>query len=331
MTVQITVIGLGQVGTSIGLALESQKDRILRVGHEKNMEYARTAEQMGAFDKIMHNLHAAVEQADIVILAVHEDQIRNTLEQIARDLKEGAVVMDTSTNMIKVGEWMKELLPPDRYFATISPTINPIYMDTLRLGPAEAHADLFKKSCLVITSPVGMPADAIRLATELAILLGAEPFYADPYEFDGLVAGSKVLPLLTSAAFVNATTGQPGWREGRKLAGKYFHHLSSPMMLLPEGASLEKMSMMDRENVVRVLNNLMYSLMDFRDAIQDEDREKLDSLVKQAKDNQAEWYNARMGATFDKDPNKVDIPTAGENIAQFFTGGLFKKRDDKKK
>ncbi len=330
MTVQITVIGLGQIGTSIGLALEPQKERILRVGHDRNMDISRQVEKMGAFDKIIHNLHAAVEQADIVILAIHEDQIRNTLEQIARDLKEGAVVMDTSTSMIKVGSWMKELLPPDRYFATISPTINPNYMDTLRLGPDEARADLFKKSALVITSPVGMPADAIRLASELAGLLGAEPFYADPYEFDGLIASSKVLPLLLSAAFVNATVDQPGWREGRRLAGKYYHHLSSPMMFLPEGESLEKLAMMDKENVVRVINNIMYSLMDIRDAVQEEDREKLDTLIKHAKTSQADWYNQRMGANWEKDQNRADIPSAGENLAHFFTGGLFKKRDDKK-
>ncbi|MCE5208801.1 MAG: prephenate dehydrogenase/arogenate dehydrogenase family protein [Chloroflexi bacterium] len=330
MTVQITVIGLGQIGTSIGLALEPQKERILRVGHDRNMDISRQVEKMGAFDKIIHNLHASVEQADIVILAIHEDQIRNTLEQIARDLKEGAVIMDTSTSMIKVGSWMKELLPPDRYFATISPTINPNYMDTLRLGPDEARADLFKKSALVITSPAGMPADAIRLATELAGLLGADAFYADPYEFDGLVASSKVLPLLLSAAFVNATVDQPGWREGRRLAGKYYHHMTSPMMFLPEGESLEKLAMMDRENVVRVINNLMYALMDIRDAVQEEDREKLDSLIKHAKDSQAEWYNQRMGANWEKDQNRSEIPSAGENLSRFFTGGLFKTRDDKK-
>ena len=330
MTVQITVIGLGQVGTSIGLALEPQKERILRVGHDRKADIARQVEKMGAFDKIINNPHAAVEQADIVVLALHEDQIRNTLELIKDDLKEGAVVMDTSTSMIKVGSWMKELLPPDRYFATISPTINPVYMDTLRLGPDEAHADLFKKSALVITSPVGMPADAIRLASELAALLGAEPFYADPYEFDGLIAQSKVLPMLLSAAFVNSTTGKPGWREGRRLAGKYFHHLTSPMMFLPEGETLEKLAMMDKDNVVRVLNDMMYAIMDFRDAIQDEDREKLDALVKQARDSQAEWYNQRMAGDWDKDPNKPQLPSTGENLARFFTGGLFKKRDEKK-
>ena len=85
MTVQITVIGLGQVGTSIGLALEPQKERILRVGHDRKADIARQVEKMGAFDKIINNLHAAVEQADIVVLALHEDQIRRCVDHLPQE------------------------------------------------------------------------------------------------------------------------------------------------------------------------------------------------------------------------------------------------------
>lgn len=331
MTVQITILGLGQVGTSIGLALEPHKERIMRVGHDRRGDAARAAEKMGALDKVVSNLHSAVESADIVVLAIPEDQIRNTLELIAPDLKEGSVVMDTSVCMVTVGQWMKELLPQDRYFATISPSINPQYMQNLEAGAEEAHADLFQKSVLVITSPAGMPADAIRLATELAGLLGATPFFADPYEFDGLVASSYVLPQLMSVALVNATIEQPGWREGRKLAGKPYNHMTESLMYLPDGNSLEHQARMNKENVVRVINDLVISLKDIRDAIQDEDREALDKLVRNARTGQADWFNQRMGAEWEKDSSRADIPSTGENLSRFFTGGLFKKRGDKKK
>ena len=38
MPVQITIIGLGQIGASMGLALAAHKDAILRVGHDKKLE-----------------------------------------------------------------------------------------------------------------------------------------------------------------------------------------------------------------------------------------------------------------------------------------------------
>lgn len=331
MTVQITIIGMGQVGTSIGLALEPQKERITRVGHDRRGENARQAEKMGAVDKVVGNLHAAVEGADIVILAIHEDQIRNTLELISPDLKEGSVLMDTSTSMVTVGKWAKELLPEDRYFATISPSVNPQYMESLQMGPEAAHADLFQKSVLVISSPSGMPADAIRLATELAGLLGATPFFADPYEFDGLIASSKVLPQLIAVALVNATVEKPGWREGRKLAGKYYNHVTEPLMYMPEGSTLESLAMMNKENVTRVINDLVYALIDIREAIEDEDREKLDKLVASARKGQATWFNQRMAAEWEKESARSNVPSSGEHLSRFFTGGLFKKREDKSK
>ena len=331
MSIQITIIGTGQVGASIGLALAPQKERILRVGHDIRMDVARQAEKIGAIDKVISNLHAAVEGADIVILAIPEDQIRDTLQLIASDLREGSVVMDASTCMVSIGELARELLPRDRYFATISPSINPQYIDDLTAGVESAHADFFQKSVLVISSPWGMPADAIRLATELASLLGATPYYADPHEFDGLVAASHVLPQLMSVALVNATAEQPGWREGRKLAGKLYNRITAPLMFLPDGNTLEKTALMNKENVVRVINDMIYSLRDLRDAIHEENREELDRLVRNAREKQAEWYNQRMGAQWEREQSRPDVPSAGENLSRFFTGGLFRKRDDQKK
>lgn len=74
MTTQITIIGLGQIGTSIGLALAKQKESILRVGHDKESKTARTAKKMGAVDKVFINLFSAVENADFIVLALPLDQ-----------------------------------------------------------------------------------------------------------------------------------------------------------------------------------------------------------------------------------------------------------------
>jgi prephenate dehydrogenase len=41
MTVQITIVGLGQVGTSIGLALAAHTNQVSRVGHDREPLTAR--------------------------------------------------------------------------------------------------------------------------------------------------------------------------------------------------------------------------------------------------------------------------------------------------
>ena len=56
MPVQITLIGLGQIGTSMGMALAAHKDSLLRVGHDRKVDAERAAEKLGAIDKSIHNL-----------------------------------------------------------------------------------------------------------------------------------------------------------------------------------------------------------------------------------------------------------------------------------
>ena len=70
MTVQMTIIGMGQIGTSIGLALSDHKEKIYRVGHDLRKEFTSDAEKMGAIDKAVNNLFSAITEADIVILAL---------------------------------------------------------------------------------------------------------------------------------------------------------------------------------------------------------------------------------------------------------------------
>ncbi len=96
MAIQITIIGLGQIGASIGLALAERKDSIERVGHDIDPGVAKQAQKLGAVDRIEYNLPRSVENADVVLLSIPVDQMRETLEIIAADLKEGCVVLDTA-------------------------------------------------------------------------------------------------------------------------------------------------------------------------------------------------------------------------------------------
>ena len=88
MTVQITIIGLGQIGSSIGLALKARNVNVHLMGHDKDPQVAREAQKVGAVDEIKHNLPASVRDAKIVILALPLGGIRETLEVIAPDLQE---------------------------------------------------------------------------------------------------------------------------------------------------------------------------------------------------------------------------------------------------
>ena len=299
MPTQITVLGLNAVGTSIGLALSGNKEQISRVGNDHDIAIARQAERMGAFDKVVINLHSAVENAGVVVLALPVDEIEETLKQIAADLHPGTVVIDTSPLRVAVLDMAARLLGPECYLVSMAPGLNPQYLHDTAAGPDGAHADLFKKGVMVITSAPGTHAGAIQLAADLSSLLGGIPYYADPLEADGLTAASHTLPMLLSAALVHAAVDQPGWREGRKLAGPAFAHATQPVTLLDERKQLGKIALLNRENVLRVLDNLIQSLQEIRGMVDRGEEDALHEYLTTAREGRAEWLKQRQTADWD--------------------------------
>ena len=83
MAIQLTILGLGQIGSSVGLALREYKDKIHRVGHDKSRQAVNFAKENDAVDKTALTLSGAVKDADIVLLALPFQEIYPVLEFIA--------------------------------------------------------------------------------------------------------------------------------------------------------------------------------------------------------------------------------------------------------
>jgi prephenate dehydrogenase len=294
MTVQITILGLGQIGTSIGLALANKKDAILRVGNDREPSIARRSQKLGAVDQVQFNLPSAVSKADAVILCLPVDEIKSTLEVIVKDLKEGCVLIDTSPVKVGVAAWANQMLPKERHFVTMTPSLNPAYLEENAVGIAAAHADLFQNSLMAITSLPDTQADALKLATDLATLLGATPFFTDPYESDGLMAAVQMLPHLLAAALVEATTSQPGWGEARKMAGQAYARVSYPLLDPLETEFFGQAALLNKANTVRVLDNAIAALQSLRKAVADENEEELSRRIRSAIEARTIWQMQRQ-------------------------------------
>lgn len=330
MAIQITILGLGQVGASIGLALGKVKDQAVRIGNDREPSVSRQAEKMGAVDKTVVNLPASVENADVVILALPVDEIRETMEIIARDLKPGCVLIDTSPVTGPVIEWARELLPgDDRYFVSLTPSLNPAYLMETDTGTANAHADLFQNSLMLVTTLPGIDESAVTLATNLAQILGATPLFSDPDEAEGLIAYSHFLPRLVSAALINATTDEAGWREARKLAGHAYAQATEPALHLDETKRLGMAALLNARNTVRMLDQIIAALRQIRDAIAAQDAAALQERLEHARGARETWWHQRLSGSWETVGKQAPrIPTGGEFIGRLF--GMRPKKDEPK-
>lgn len=331
MPVQITIIGLGQIGASIGLALKARGAGVTLVGHDKDPRAAKAAQEAGAVDTWKYNLPDSVREASIVVLALPLSEVRETLEVIANDLQEGTLVLDTAPAKGTVAAWAKELLPEGRFYLGIFPALRPDKLHGIDYGAAAASADLFEKSVTVVTAPFGTPEDVFKLTTDFIALVGSLPLVMDTAEADGLLGKVHILPQLAAAALLDATLDQPGWLEAKKLAARPYAAMTSAFAYHDDAASLRESALENRENMVRLLNAYITSLVQLRDELEDGDREALKKHLESAWNGRVRWLDERTRADWlGMEAQKVDSPSFGERINRLFFGTAFADRTKRK-
>jgi prephenate dehydrogenase len=329
MTVQITIIGLGQVGSSIGLALASQKN-IKRIGHDKDFDASRAAQKAGAVDESKLNLPASVSDANVVLLCIPLNEVEETLKIIAPDLQEGTVIMDTAPSKATVAAWVEKYLPEGRFYIGLTPAAGAGYLHGVDLGVESARADLFKKGQFLINAPHGVPAEAVKLATDLCELLGATAILSDVSEADGLLASTHILPQLIGAALLDSTIDQPGWNDARKMAARPYAIATAAFVYQDEAPSLGTAALKNRENVVRVLDAFIASLKELRDKIHAGDDASVATFLEDAFRARDRWLKDRTKADWDAvEKERPNVPSFGERMSHMFMG-RFNDRSKKK-
>jgi len=294
MDVQVTIIGLGLIGTSIGLALGKYGDKIHRVGHTRQRAQANTAKRMGAIDKIHSNLPTAVSKADIVILAIPADEVRETLELTVPDYKVDALILNVTPMHRAVADWAAELLPAGRSVLGFTPLLNADFLHGVEAGIEAADADLFRGGLFAITATPTADASAINTAAYLAQLLGAAPLFVELAEADSLLAGGHLMPQLLAAALTNTTVGAPGSKEGRKFFGRAFSLTTHAITSQDRPSALAQAAVFNKEAVTRWLDSLIAELQALRAEVDAGQQEAVGERMARANKEREAWWRQRQ-------------------------------------
>jgi len=332
MTGQIAIIGLGQIGASVGLALKQANSSLQRIGFDKDIAVLRASETIGVVDETARRLPDAVRDADIVLLSLPLSQISETVAGIVPYLKESAVVMDTAPVKGSLMQIMQDKLPEGRYYVGLVPAVTVEALATSETGLKAARPDLFKRTVMIVDTPRGTPAEVEQLGVNFVKLLGAKPLLADPAESDGMMSASHVLPQLTAAALLAATIDQPGWLDGRKLAGRPFVGVTGGLAYYDDPASLKAAALANPQAVVHALDLIIASLGGLRSDIQKGDADAVGERLQDAFEARERWLNERSAADWLSEGGEApDLPNVGEQVMQMFFGNRIIDRNKKKK
>ena len=285
---KIAIIGLGLMGTSIGLAIKQTQNKDIEVvGIDLEPSYTSTARKMGAIDRDVRTIPDAVRDASIVIVAVPVLAMRDLFEFIGEFLSPGAIVTDTGSTKKDVVAWAEELLPDGVSFVGGHPLAG---KETS--GPRDAEAAMLNGSVYAICPARSASSESVQVIVSLVQAIGAKPYFVDPAEHDSYVAAVSHLPFMLSVSLVNATTKSVGWREMGKLASSGFRDISR--LASGDPVMHRDIAVTNRDALVYWIDELIKDLHRLRGLVK-EDQAGLEQTLVEAWEARARWMLGREG------------------------------------
>jgi len=323
-TVSVAILGMGRVGTSVGLALKrynAKKD----AQHQFEVTCAdmragirEDAQKIGAAEKIERDLFRAAQGKDIVVLALPYADVLAAYKSIGAEMRSGAVLLDASPLKLPSQEWAAKHLPKEVHMVGITPILNPAYLFDGLDDTLHAKADLFDNGNMLLMPTASCIKDAVELAADFSTLLGSTPHFFDPAEHDSLMALIEGLPALVGVASFYMTSKGQGWYDAQRLTNPAFGRLTRPLFdTHPD--DLRDLWLNNRENLVRGLDDLMIALKSFRDTLARNDQAGLEAALIESSDTYSRWVNRRHNARWE-DTSKEE--SQGLSLGNMVMGGL---------
>ena len=144
----ISIIGLGLIGTSILHAIYARKkEAVTTFAYDENSKHRDIVSEMKIATFVCDDIHDAVNDADLVILAVPVGSMKLVANLIASSLKESAIVTDTGSTKKSVINDVNPYIPSNVYFIPSHPLAGTEYS-----GPKSGFSSLFEKRYWLIVT-----------------------------------------------------------------------------------------------------------------------------------------------------------------------------------
>jgi prephenate dehydrogenase len=203
---KITIIGVGLIGGSLGLALKKKNPKFKISGIDK-LEIIEKAIARGAIDEGTINLENGTKEADLIILATPVKTIIDLLPRISPFIKKGCIVTDTGSTKGQIVETAEKILSKEVYFIGGHPIAG-----SEKYGIEEANPHLFQDKTYILTPTKDTNLLALKKIFLLIKIINAKRLILDPLEHDRIVGAVSHLPQIMAISLTNMI-GELGQQE----------------------------------------------------------------------------------------------------------------------
>jgi prephenate dehydrogenase len=282
---KITIIGVGLLGGSIGLAVRRRKLVPFGgvAGYVRRGASLKDCEKAGAVDFATTDLLAAVWNTDLVILCTPLSQMLPRVREMLPALKRDAIVTDVGS--VKAGV-VRELEPlvakAGAHFIGSHPMTG-----AEKTGVSAASAELFANAVCAVT-PTGKSNPAVvRQVEQFWKSLGARTLRLAPKQHDLLVSRSSHLPHVVAAALAGYVLNPASPAQQAALCANGFRDTTRIASGSPE--MWRDIALANRKYLGRTLENFISDLKKFQRALAKADAKAITNFFETAKTRRDRW------------------------------------------
>ncbi|HUT49068.1 MAG TPA: prephenate/arogenate dehydrogenase family protein [Alphaproteobacteria bacterium] len=198
---RIAILGVGLIGSSLARVIrrEGLADEV--VGLTRSEASRKRILELGLVDRVEDDPAAAVERADLVVLALHLGGYEAVGAAIAPNLAQGAIVTDVGSAKRAVIDRLGQLLPEHAHLVPGHPVAG-----TEHSGPDAGFAELFQDRWCILTPDEGTDAAAVEKVAAMWRAGGMMVEIMDAEHHDLVLALTSHLPHAIAYTIVGTAT-----------------------------------------------------------------------------------------------------------------------------
>jgi prephenate dehydrogenase len=288
---KVVVCGVGLIGGSFALALKGAGAVQSVVGMGRTTASLETAQHLGIIDHYTTDWAEALQDADLLMLAMPVSHTEATLRQLAPHLHPHTIVSDAGSTKQDViaaarsalGEKINQFVPG-----------HPI-AGAEKSGATAAQAALFRDRRVVLTPLAENAADTVARVRDAWLACGAQVSELSADEHDSIFAAVSHLPHLLAYALVHEFANRDNADQLFGFAAGGFRDFTRIASSHPE--MWRDICLANRTALIRELDAYQAELMRTRVLLASADGPGLEALFGKARSRRDAWLEARQTVT----------------------------------
>ena len=278
---KITIVGVGLIGGSLAKALKEKNLAKTVFGYGRDRSRLEEAKKLNIIDDYSTQIEKAVNHADIIVIATPVGTFRNIFSEVKPLIVDDVIISDVGSTKTNIVDIAKEILgDKSQCFVPAHPIAG-----KEKSGFEASDGNLYNGKKVIITPIEDNSSESIQVIESMWKNVGAEVDFMSPQSHDDLLGMTSHLPHMLAFSLVNYLVDQNP--SASIYAGGGFKDFSR--IASGDAVMWRDICLQNKDKIITHLRGYQSTVEELIDAIDQEERDKLELLFATAKKTRDSW------------------------------------------